>query len=363
MGNKSKAKPTSASPPRTPRGRDLPRFATVRDPAINGFVVVNLDHVVGAVFTVNRGGYPRFEISGDNMSEPLANHGQFHGVIACELAAHLVLCGVDVEGAADALDRARPGFYDVLKEARAKAAAADEEHAATRAALPAACCEKCKNSDISDRAITYCMIESMIGSDGKCFDFDDTPDPDDEQAIRDMTDDSGPPISIGELAADLHRAGVEIDPAERRRRLLWAAGEAERVASEEGKTLAEADELRDVAAHLRADAAELLAAATTIDADRGACFYGEACRRFPRCKDCSLYALADRTTPADPAHVEEVTGQTRDELARLVGCCTVFLGMQSSGAEIGRQWCGVGHEMKEPKCALCPYLRISPPAL
>jgi len=55
----------------------------------------------------------------------------------------------------------------------------------------------------------------------------------------------------------------------------------------------------------------------------------------------------------------EVTGEHRDVLAERVGRCGVFVGMQARGVEIGKQWCGVGHEMTDPACALCPYLRIA----
>ena len=97
------------------------------------------------------------------------------------------------------------------------------------------------------------------------------------------------------------------------------------------------------------------------EAARLVCQYGAKCERFPSCADCSLYALGERHAirPVDPHHVEEVTGEHRDVLAERVGRCGVFVGMQKRGVEIGKQWCGVGHEMTDPACALCPYLRIA----
>ncbi len=94
-------------------------------------------------------------------------------------------------------------------------------------------------------------------------------------------------------------------------------------------------------------------------ADRARCWYGAECHRFPRCLGCSLRNLRDRTSPARPADVLEVTGKTSEELIERVRTCGVFRGLQQRGALFGKDYCNVGHEMKEPACACCEYLRIA----
>jgi len=136
MGNKS-SKPKPTARPTAPR--TLPRFFTARDPAFAGFEIVNLDHVVGAVFTVNRNGYPTIEIlttDQDREQTPTGmGIGSYSGTVACDVAAHLVLVGVDVEGAAEALHRARPGMFEQLHAARSQSVERDAKDAEYRAAL------------------------------------------------------------------------------------------------------------------------------------------------------------------------------------------------------------------------------------
>lgn len=123
---------------------------------------------------------------------------------------------------------------------------------------------------------------------------------------------------------------------------------------------------RDTAAAEIPKALEVLAGAADIvgtSADRARCWYGENCHRFPRCFGCSLRDLRDRTSPARPADVLEVTGETSEALIERVRACGVFRGLQQRGALFGKDYCNVGHEMKDPACACCEYLRIasSPP--
>lgn len=96
---------------------------------------------------------------------------------------------------------------------------------------------------------------------------------------------------------------------------------------------------------------------------RDNCWYGDGCHRFPRCFGCTLRNLRDRTSPASVSDVLEVTGKTSEELIERVRTCGVFVGLQKRGALFGKDYCAVGHEMREPACACCEYLRIasSPP--
>lgn len=300
MGNTSKRKPIAARAPLAPRV-DLPRLAVVRSES--GTVeVFNIDHIVQATFTYR--GIPLLVI--ETIGDVLAikegredvDPTSLHGVQACDLAAHLILAGHDVEGAADALERARPGMYPEINAAHERLIQAAIDRELAREALPVADCDACAyRSHHGDP----CALESRIEEDGKCADFD-----------------------------DVHK----VDPVR--------------------DALDRFDEVGGGCACLTPPPPPPTGA---IDAERSACAYGENCKRFPRCGDCSLYALDVRAEPASHADAAEVAGESIDELARRVGACEVFCGLQRLGAIIGKQFCAVGHDMKDPMCVLCPFLR------
>jgi hypothetical protein len=507
MGNtskKTKPKPTPRGPGGAPTAPRPPRFAVVRAPS--GFVeVFNIDHILKATFHASRGPRIVLETLGDVLAscskreDVIHDPETLHGLGACELAAHLILCGVDVEGAAAALDRARPGMYPTLKLAHVEALDAAARRQAERDAMPPADCDRCHARGTDGRGRRGCVVDSYIDDDGKCADFDpiDAPDPivtvhneprpecagcidertgcetgyladdagacvnwrpvecegckhDDELTChgwiaidgdddacggyeRDRRGEEGcacltpppprPPISVEEHAAEL-RAMRQVDAAHsaaRTAELDAALGPSPVLAGDVAGLLAEriavarspsdartAGDARKAAAIAAFDVAKAAAGAaaekmhrprtcadcvsmtraeckppkpnTVCDrfelnprqvaaerenfakAARLVCAYGAKCERFPACADCSLYALGERHDLADPRHVEQVAGEPVAALRARVERCGVFVGMKARGVEVGKQFCGVGHEMTDPACALCPFLRINAPA-
>jgi len=480
MGNTSRRKPKPT--PREPGGAPIakpapPRFAVVRHvtAGVSKIDVLNLDHVVHAVAHAY-GEEHAIEIftHGDLVKFPMHDEPRpitYTGEPAANLLAHLILCGIDVEGAPAALARARGDLYapyfkgtatgepepvelpDPVDEADPGACKGcafefvepcagwipgglDDACGAFEPAPPGPRHRPC--TDCLDYSAASCFAPSGMGS--RCPKFRPNDAPPVSPALFPNTDcreaydrlaaavamsegappPPAPPISVEEHAAELRAMRkVEAANAAARTAELDAAfgmspSAAAPIAAAEVERLAVAIVASDAkTAHLARKAAAVAAfdvakAAATAAADkmhrartctdcvrmtrtdckpdkpngicdrfelnprqvaaervnfakaaRLVCPYGAKCERFPACADCSLYALGERTSPADPHHVEEVTGEHRDVLAERVGRCGVFVGMQARGVEIGKQWCGVGHEMTDPACALCPYLRIA----
>ena len=324
MGNKSKTPNTTPARPTAPR--TLPRFFTVRDPAFRGFEVINLDHVVGAVFAINRNGNPSIEVitdepcGGENPRER-GGVGSYVGAIACDVAAHLVLIGVDVEGAALALDRARPGMYEQLHTTRARCVANEEKYASARAALPCVRCEDCAHSysTAGGSVELDCELGGFRDENKKCSDFEPQTGASSSSAPADHCQAAclTTPPAIGPDFEELHRAVEQLC------------------------------QVADV---------------VSTSADRDLCAYGSACRRFPRCDDCSLYALRDRAERATVEHVEEVAGMTKGELWSQVDTCEIHRGFLRHGAQPEQVKCSAGHDLAEPFCAICPYLPVAAPS-
>jgi len=165
--------------------------------------------------------------------------------------------------------------------------------------------------------------------------------------------------------------GFERDPAVKARSFMIRGPRGTSEAKDAAAAADGFDLLDEQTAELRRKgeipkALEVIAGAADIigtSAHRDMCWYGAECHRFPRCLGCSLRNLRDRTSPARPADVLEVTGKTSEELIERVRTCGVFRGLQQRGALFGKDYCNVGHEMREPACACCEYLRIasSPP--
>jgi hypothetical protein len=468
MGNTSRRKPKPT--PREPGGAPIskpapPRFAVVRvetKGAVEKIEIYNLDHVVHVVAHV-LGEEHAIELwtLGDLAVDDTGRKPApitLTGKAAADMLAHLILCGIDVEGAPAALARARGDLY----ASYFKGTATSDPEPGDLGGLP-------DPDDADPGACKGCAFQFVEpcagwipgGLDDACGAFEAAPTAEeeigqtrqstiDERACRLCLYDyecvqkprSGkgcelwhekigpaqgcsahpaPPISVEEHAAEL-RAMRQVEKAHAAARsaeldaalgaaLSPAAGpiaavEVERIAvmrsPSDTKTAGDARKAAALAAYEVAKASATAAAEkmnhartcadcvrmTRTDckpdkpngicerfevdprkvaaervnfakAARLVCQYGEKCERFPACADCSLYALGERHEPADPHHVEEVTGEHRDVLAERVGRCGVFVGMQKRGVEIGKQWCGVGHEMTDPACALCPYLRIA----
>jgi len=489
MGNTSRRKPKPT--PREPGGAPIakpapPRFAVVRHvtAGVSKIDVLNLDHVVHAVAHAY-GEEHAIEIftHGDLVKFPMHDEPRpitYTGEPAANLLAHLILCGIDVEGAPAALARARGDLYapyfkgtatsepepvelpDPVDEADPGACKGcafefvepcagwipgglDDACGAFEPAPPGPRHRPC--TDCLDYSAASCFAPSGMGSRCPKFRPNDAPPVSpalfpngiapppttyDTDGIRAGCDcptcrqvkkehEPKPPISVEEHAAEL-RAMRQVEATHAAARsaeldaalgaaLSPAAGpiaavEVERIAvmrsPSDTKTAGDARKAAALAAYEVAKASANAAAEkmdrprtcadcvrmtrpdckpdkpngicdrfelnkTKLNAERMefakaarlVCQYGAKCERFPSCSDCSLYALGDRHEPADPHHVEEVTGEHRDVLAERVGRCGVFVGMQKRGVEIGKQWCGVGHEMTDPACALCPYLRIA----
>jgi hypothetical protein len=441
MGNASKRKPKRApGVPREPGGAPLarpspPRFAVVRGEyrgAVRRIDIYNLDHVVHVVAHVY-GEERAIELwtLGDLAIDDTGRKPApmtLTGKPAAEMLAHLILCGVDVEGAAEALARSRgdlyAGYFSPVTGDDAEPVELPEPGAL---GSPSQCADCSHNYDPEG-----CPGWIPGGLDDDCGAFERGEFEDENNDAGARFDEvgggcacltpppPGPPISVEEHAAEL-RAMRQVEAAHNAARIaeldealgpspVLAGDVAGLLAERLAVDLAESDKktaglARKAAAAAAFDVAKAAAGAaaekmhrprTCADcarmtrpdckpdkpngicerfeldprkvaaervnfakAARLVCPYGAKCERFPACSDCSLYALGERTTPADPHHVEEVTGEHRDVLAERVGRCGVFVGMQARGVEIGKQWCGVGHEMTDPACALCPYLRIA----
>jgi hypothetical protein len=336
MGNASK-KPKPA--PRAPGGASSakpapPRFAVVRTEP-DEIKIVNVEHVTIARFTVLPSGSPLLylETIADGFAACFEKRGgifdpeSFSGSAALDLAAHLILCGVDVEGAADALARARGDVYaDYFKREPRELPEPDEDNEA-----PGPCAGCAFQHDET------CAGWIPGGLDDACGAFEPAPPAP-----------PSPPITVAEFRDELSQ--------------IRAAGEIH---------------AREVAADLALGEVGAAAglAAIANEETRASCSFGEACKRFPACGDCSLYALdracealhnGDRPEGDDRRvvhveHVEQVSGETSAALLARVERCGVFVGLKGRGVVPGDQWCGVGHEMTDPACALCPYLRIYAP--
>jgi len=426
MGNTSRRKPKPT--PREPGGAPIakpapPRFAVVRHvtAGVSKIDVLNLDHVVHAVAHAY-GEEHAIEIftHGDLIKFPIHDDPHpitYTGEPAANLLAHLILCGIDVEGAPAALARARGDLYARYFKGTATGEPEPVELPVSDEAAHAL--PVLSPNDRDDCAHVKGCEHWRRGLGCTVPDFTECPKLVErvEGAIKDS---HAPPISVEEHAAEL-RAMRQVEAANAAARtaeldaaLGMSPSAAAPIAAAEVERLAVAIVASDAkTAHLARKAAAVAAfdvakAAATAAADkmhrartctdcvrmtrtdckpdkpngicdrfelnprqvaaervnfakaaRLVCPYGAKCERFPACADCSLYALGERTSPADPHHVEEVTGEHRDVLAERVGRCGVFVGMQARGVEIGKQWCGVGHEMTDPACALCPYLRIA----
>lgn len=302
-------------PPRAPRVLDVPRRAPdvshlavvrVSDRTIE---IVNLDRISHAIFSV----LPEGDDVKIALWTPEADDAiEFVGKPAADLLSHLVLIGCDVEGGSAALARVRGEMY-----APYVGGFADVER------VP----------DVRD------ALDRLDEEGGGCANF--TPPP-------------APPISVEEHAAELRaiRASAKVALAE------IHAGEVDA----EIRALDEEERDRGI---------------SRFQDTRASCAFGENCRRFPACGDCSLYAL-DRACESahlgdapegdgdrrvvHVEHVEQVAGETSAALLDRVQRCGVFVGMKGAGVVPGEKWCGVGHEMTDPACALCPYLRIYAPA-
>lgn len=361
MGNQSRRKPpTRNAPPSPPPKRsEPPRFAVVRT-EVDEIKIVNVAQIAIARFTLLGGGKPflTLETVADHLAASFEARGgtfdpeEFHGDAARDLAAHLILCGVDVQGAREALARSRGDLYAAYFGAPARdAGEAFDEYGGGCACLTpppaeppplaAADCLSC----IQRSEAGTCDAESEIVN-GACEFYTDR----DEQreSVRATLDGvraekaAEASEAIAALAAERQRAEEDT-----RREATEAAARA-------------AFEVARRKARERAAVAEKNREAEMNEETRAACAFGENCKRFPRCGDCSLYALEEAAEPADVAHVEEVAGETRAQLEARRDACAVFRGLVSSGV-VGK-YCGVGHEMSDPACALCRFLRVYSPA-
>lgn len=399
MGNASKRKPRApGGAPRPPT--PPPRFAIVRAEhtgAVAKIDIYNLDHVVHVVS----------HVYGEERAIELWTLGPDPIVItgkpAADMLAHFILCGIDVEGAPAALASSRGEMYAPYiepppAEPVEPADPADEEIGE--------CSECLFNTEAADKCPGWKRDTS-----GACENYR----PIECEGCENENEHSCPGWIASEPSGD-SCAAYKASPAEIYRRRAWVADECEREAAEidsgkyatdteengPRKTPADAAELRDVARKIREEIAkgeplppraigEIRAgsvheepptlnanAAKQWEATRASCAFGENCKRFPACGDCSLYAL-DRACAAahdgDPLtidgdrrvvhveHVEQVSGATSAALLARVERCGVFVGLKGRGVVPGDLWCGVGHEMTDPACALCPYLRIYAPPL
>jgi hypothetical protein len=325
MGNASKKpKPTPRAPGGAPSAKPAPpRFAVVRTEP-DEIKIVNVEHVTLARFTVLPSGAPLLylETLADGFAACFEKRGgifdpeSFTGPAALDLAAHLILCGVDVEGAADALARARGDVYATYFKREPR-----------ELPEPDGCAPDCCSGCAFENDET-CAGWIPGGLDDACGAFEPAP--------------PSPPITVAEFRDELSQ--------------IRAVGEIR--AGEVDPAVPYCERFRDVAEDTRAS-----------------CSFGESCKRFPACGDCSLYALdracealhnGDRPEGEDrrvvhAEHVEQVSGETSAALLARVQRCGVFVGLKGRGVVPGDQWCGVGHEMTDPACALCPYLRIYAP--
>jgi hypothetical protein len=384
MGNTSKRKPKRAPggaprPPTTP-----PRFAVVRDEEHNAIEIVNVEAVTFARFSVVNGDRPRLaltlgDFSGFNDPDSMM---VYYDNTAADLLAHLILCGVDIEGAARALAAARGDVYrdyfkatpDELPEpvAYGLAQCAECELACDMDACPGwipggldddcgafvqAVFEEGGEAE-AERLASSALFPNGIAPPPTTYDTDGIRAGCDCPTCRQVKHEHAPrpPIAVEEHAAEL----AQIREREREPLPPRAIGEIRAGSVDEEPPTLNAN------------------AAKQWEATRASCAFGENCKRFPACGDCSLYAL-DRACAAahdgDPLtidgdrrvvhveHVEQVSGETSAALLARVERCGVFVGLKGRGVVPGDLWCGVGHEMTDPACALCPYLRIYAPPL
>lgn len=322
MGNQSRRKPNTrgVAPNPPPKRSDPPRFAVVRT-EVDEIKIVNLAQIAIARFTL-LGGKPflTIETVADHLAASFETRGgtfdpeEFRGDAARDLAAHLILCGVDVQGAREALARSRGDLYAAyFGAARRDAGEAFDTVGGGCACLtpPPA------DPPPAEPNCRWCV---QLSEEGVC-----------------------------EAESQIVNGACEFytDREERRERIRaafdGARDEKAAEASEAIAALAEENRERDMNEETRA-----------------ACAFGENCKRFPKCGDCSLYALEEAAEPAEIAHVEEVAGETRAQLEARRDACAVYRGIMSSGV-VGK-FCGVGHEMSDPACALCRFLRVYSPA-
>ncbi len=378
-----------------------PQFAIVRHvtAGVSKIDVLNLDHIVHVVAHAYEEQIA-IEMFTTDKPDPI-----FTGAAAANILAHLILCGIDVEGAPAALARARGDLYaPYFKATRDAGDRFDEEGGSCANLTPppppptpndADECPHVKGCEHWRRGLG-CTVP----------DFNECPK---------LNDAPAPPISVEEHAAELREMRAKDRTPEAHYRVtgngpicracgLRHAGDrclpprrgrgAPRPTAEELEQAYAADEGRAAERACALAPAELQAGkvaadvlgqldddrATAVYEDtRRSCAFGDACKRFPACGDCSLYALdraceslhrgeridedADERRKVHVEHVEQVSGETSAALVARVERCSVFAGMKKAGVVPGDKWCGVGHEMTDPACALCPYLRIYAPTL
>lgn len=277
----------------------------------------------------------------------------FHGDAARDLAAHLILCGVDVQGAREALARSRGDLYaDYFGASARDAGEAFDEYGGGCACLtpppaePPPPCNECPipehNGDRCDVPCTSAKPPLSSADRSRCRWGTSVA----EECRAFPHCDECPQEMSGGADVNSIRERQRADEDTRREATEAAARAAFEVARRKARE--------------RAAVAEKNREAEMNEETRAACAFGENCKRFPRCGDCSLYALEEAAEPADVAHVEEVAGETRAQLEARRDACAVFRGLVSSNV-VGK-YCGVGHEMSDPACALCRFLRVYSPA-
>lgn len=394
---RKKIKPARVARPAPSALASSRRFALVRvsDRTIEA---VNLDRILIAVFRVLPEG-DDVEINLWTETESARSDGdgdpiRFTGKPAADVLAHLAMIGMHVEGAADHLLAAPGGELfapyfaplDKLDEDRDDLGDRPEcegcghvDHGCPDGFTPDAsgACSNWRPVECADCARdenTCPGFEPDNEDGGLCANFADSPASLTERRSRSRVcaacvHEEGctaylePGETAGHCSGFLGRTGARIDAADLGPIVLAPAE----------LRAGEADAARPPSFARLGDDAR-----AALDATRDACAFGEKCQRFPACGDCSLYAL-DRacatlhdggTLDTDGGerrrvhveHVEEVSGETSAALLARVNRCGVFLGMKRANVTPGDKWCGVGHEMTDPACALCPYLRIYAPA-
>jgi len=327
MGNTSKRKPPRApgAAPRPPT--PPPRFAIVRGEykgAVAKIDIYNLDHVVHVVS----------HVYGEERAIELWTLGPdpivLTGKAAADMLAHFILCGIDVEGAPEALASSRGEMYaPYIEPPPAELPDPDETGRDACSGCAFENNETCAGWIPGGLDDACGAFEAAAADAGKRFD-------EHGGGCACLTPPPPPPArAIGEI-----RIGF--------------VGKPEKIPAN---------------------------AAKHWESTRASCAFGANCKRFPACGDCSLYALdrlcesANQREYLDESdgdgerravhveHVEQVSGETAAHLLERVERCGVFVGLKARGVVPGDQWCGVGHEMTDPACALCPYLRIYAPAL
>jgi hypothetical protein len=341
--------------------------------------IYNLDHVVHVVSHVY--GKERAIELWTLGPDPIVLTGK----PAADMLAHFILCGIDVEGAPAALASSRGEMYAPYIEPPP----AEPVEPAEPAAYGLAQCDECElacdmdacpgwipgglDDDCgafvqavfeeggeaeAERLASSALFPNGIAPPPTTYDTDGIRAGCDCPTCRQVKHEHAPrpPIAVEEHAAEL----AQIREREREPLPPRAIGEIRAGSVDEEPPTLNAN------------------AAKQWEATRASCAFGENCKRFPACGDCSLYAL-DRACAAahdgDPItidgdrrvvhveHVEQVSGETSAALLARVERCGVFVGLKGRGVVPGDLWCGVGHEMTDPACALCPYLRIYAPPL